>query len=315
MSKGTRRTRRSGTKKNYTPYMILGLVLVLGLVGYYIFTSSGIASSSPFIGQPASSAVLTDLAGVSPATLNAVGPGPSSLVALKSTVANGVLPPVLTQNGKPAVLYIGSEFCPYCAAERWAMITALDKFGNFTGIEYMQSASSPEPYPNTSTFTFVHATYTSNYITFVAVEQKDRAEQPLMTPTANQSALMNKYDSAGSIPFMDFGEQYTLVGSQYVPQVLRTGSNPSGGTPYNWTQIASQLDTPSSPFAQNIDGAANRLIAAICKIDGGQPISVCNQTFAQTVAYIRSAPSGSSPLVASDAAWSARPEPRSPPVV
>ena len=198
-------------------------------------------------------------------------------------------------------MYIGAEYCPYCGAERWAMIIALDKFGNFTGIEYMQSAPAPEAYPNTSTFTFVNATYSSPYITFVPVEAKDRSDLPLMTPTANETALETKYDSAGSIPFIDFGEQYTLVGSQYLPQVLRAGDSATGA-PYNWTEIASQLNTPSSLIAQNVDGGANRLIAAICKMDGDQPVSVCNQPFAQTVAYIRSA-SGSSQLIVSDAVW------------
>ena len=36
----------------------------------------------------------------------------------------------LTAQGKPEVLYIGAAFCPYCAANQWAMIVALSKFGH-----------------------------------------------------------------------------------------------------------------------------------------------------------------------------------------
>ena len=28
---------------------------------------------------------------------------------------------VLMQDGKPRMIYVGAEFCPYCASERWAM--------------------------------------------------------------------------------------------------------------------------------------------------------------------------------------------------
>jgi hypothetical protein len=171
------------------------------------------------------------------------------------------------------------------------MIVALDKFGTFSGLEYMQSASSPEVYPNTATFTFVHATYNSSLISFVPVEQQDRSENPLMTATADQTNLMNAYDTKGSIPFVDIGNRYTLVGAQIQPPVLANA---------NWTQIGSQLNNVSNSYAQNIDGAANRLIGAICKIDGSQPTSLCNQSLALGAAYTRSLPSGLSQLLVSD---------------
>jgi hypothetical protein len=113
-----------------------------------------------------------------------------------------------------------------------------------------------------------------------------------MTATADQTNLMNTLDTKGSIPFVDIGNRYTLVGSQIQPPILDNG---------NWTQIASQLGNTSSAYAQNIDGAANRLIGAICKIDGSQPASLCNQSLAITAAYTRSLPSGLSQLLVLDA--------------
>ena len=35
----------------------------------------------------------------------------------------------LTEAGLPEMLYMGAEYCPFCAAERWAMVMALSKFG------------------------------------------------------------------------------------------------------------------------------------------------------------------------------------------
>lgn len=36
------------------------------------------------------------------------------------------------------------------------------------------------------------------------------------------------------------------------------------------------MRTPSSPVARDIDGAANIISAAICKLTNGQPASVCS---------------------------------------
>jgi len=42
-----------------------------------------------------------------------------------------------------------------------------------------------------------------------------------------------------------------------------------------WAQIAAALRNPSSPIAQGVDGAANYITAAICKLTGNQPASAC----------------------------------------
>jgi thiol-disulfide isomerase/thioredoxin len=289
----SRKGRRSGAKRSKTPFVILALVVVLAVVAYSIFNLSGSGAGSPLNGTLVTQDVLSQLSGVSANTLNAVGVGPSNPTKPITAAA------VLTSNGKPEVLYMGAEYCPFCAAERWSMILALDKFGNFTGLEFMQSAALPESFPNTPTFSFRAANYTSNYISFVSVEQVDRNHAPLQTATTDQTALINQYDCAGSIPFIDFGNAFTVVGAQSSPGVLRVGQGVTAPA-YNWTQISAQLDNSSSIFAQNIDGAANRIIAAICKIDGGQPSTVCSQNFAQVVSFARNSPSGGPQLMISD---------------
>jgi thiol-disulfide isomerase/thioredoxin len=227
--------------------------------------------------------------------LNQVGAGATGVNSPTSISGSA-----LTLNGKPEILYMGAEYCPFCAAERWALIVALDKFGTFTGIQYMQSDAS-DVYPNTPTYSFVDATYNSSYIAFVSVETETRSETALQTPTSAETSLVNTYDSGGTIPFVDFADKYLITSAQYEPIALRAGDSATG-TPYNWTQVASQLNDSSSIYAQNIDGAANRLISVICKIDGDQPSSICSQSFADTLSYTRpSSSAGSSQLLVSDA--------------
>src|SRR5258706_4760621 len=112
----------------------------------------------------------------------------------------------------PEVFYMGAEYCPYCAAERWPMIIALSRFGTFSNLKTTSSSSS-DVYPNTPTFTFHGATYTSQYVDFVSVETTDRNQNTLETPTAAQQALVNQYDTGGSIPLVDFCNPYSFYGA------------------------------------------------------------------------------------------------------
>ena len=271
---------RSGLSRT-TGILILALIVVSGVVGYYVLDQPGTAPSaiSSTTGQPSQPTVVDELANVGISTLNTVGPGPAAVTS--PTPVSSSAP--LTLNGKPEVLYMGAEYCPFCAAERWSLIVALDKFGSFSGLGLTQSAGTPEIYPNTATLTFRNATYTSSYISFVSVEQTDRNHAALQTPTANETAVMKLYDQQQSIPFVDIANRYVQVGSQFSPSVLANA---------NWTQIASQLNTPTSAYAMNIDGAANRIISEICKVDGGAPTTVCSQPLAQTVRYVTSPASG-----------------------
>lgn len=290
----SRKGRRPGSKRNYRLWGFIALVVLVAVVAYYIFTQSVGSAGSPLDNTQVSPAVLSDLAGVSTSTLNSVGAGPSGAITPPKAISPAATSK-LTLNGKPEVLYMGAEYCPYCGAERWAMIVALDKFGNFTGIEYMQS-SATDVYASTPTFTFVNANYTSKYIAFVTVEQEDRDENPLQTATTQETSLLTTYDSAGDIPFVDFGNVYLITGASYNPGVLRVGEN-EGAAAYNWTQIASQLNNASSVIAQNVDGVANHFITAICKIDGGAPSSVCGQSSADiTLSYVKTLPSDASQL-------------------
>ncbi|HEY0829502.1 MAG TPA: DUF929 family protein [Candidatus Dormibacteraeota bacterium] len=173
--------------------------------------------------------------------------------------------------GKPEVFYLGAEYCPFCAAERWSLIIALSRFGTFTGLQTTTS-SSTDVHPNTVTFTFRNATYQSQYIDFRAVETLDRDQKPLQSPSASEQQLVNQYDTSGSIPFVDFANQYAFSGATYSPDVV------SG---MSWQAVSGALQQPDSTQAKAILGSANLITAAICKITGDQPASVCSSATIQ----------------------------------
>jgi len=180
------------------------------------------------------------------------------------------------------VLYIGAQYCPYCAAERWALVSALSRFGTFHGLSGIHSAGGQEVYPHTATLNFYKSSYTSKYLTFTPVEQETVSEKPLEKLTSAQTALITKYDSPpyvssseqGAIPFIDFGGKYFVHGAQYNPQLL------AGQT---WAQVAAALKDPSSAIAKGADGAANMITATICKTTGNQPSNVCTTPTIKTI--------------------------------
>ncbi len=181
---------------------------------------------------------------------------------------------------KPGILYNGAEYCPYCAAERWALIAGLSRFGTFKGLG-LTTSGAQDVYAGTNTFTFTNATYTSPYVTFQSIENYTNQENssgtgyvPLQTPTTAQAALITKYDNppfvpsqaAGGFPFILYAGQVIAPGSTFNPQVL-------GGL--TWKEISSQLNDSSVPATQDIVASANYVSAAVCHIDGDKPADVC----------------------------------------
>jgi hypothetical protein len=211
-------------------------------------------------------AVTRAVAAVPASTFDFVGPGTAAGLS-------SISGPPLTADGKPEVVYIGGEYCPFCAAERWALAAALSRFGTFSGLSLIHS-SPTDVYPSTPTLSFYKSGYTSKYVAFTPVEWFGEALDPaspfghayLQQLTAQQAALYARYANQ-SVPFVDMGNRYVVPEAQYLPSAL------SG---MSWSAVAAAMRTPSSPVAKDIDGAANIISAAICKLTGGQPASVCS---------------------------------------
>ena len=217
--------------------------------------------------QDATTQLVATITSLAPSEFDAVGQGTANNL-LKPISGGSVLK---GPNGRPEVFYYGAEFCPYCAAQRWPLIIALSRFGTFSGLQTTTSSSS-DVYPNTPTFTFRSATYSSQYVEFRAVETTDRDRNPLQSPSASEQQLVNSYDPGGTIPFIDIANRYAISGAMYTPDVV-------GGM--SWQAVADALKQPDSPQALAIIGSANLLTAAICKANVDQPAGVCSSSTIQ----------------------------------
>jgi hypothetical protein len=256
------------------------------LVAAGVAAVAGIAVLGAQIGSGGGPAVDAERSGRSTsgdrvaATLTAVPASLFHTVGTGSAVSYPLLvdAPALGDARRPTILFMGAEYCPYCAAERWALVLALSRFGRFSGLGLTHSASDDD-YPDTQTFTFRGASYASRYVAFEAVEMATNRRSGggyarLDTPTPAQRDLMATYDrppyfpptSSGGIPFIDFGGRYLVSGASYDPALLHgLGAD----------AIAAAVHDPSSPVARGVVGSANALTAAVCGLTHDVPTSVC----------------------------------------
>ena len=268
--KGGRRVRGGRSPRGY--WIVIAVVVAIGAAAVVAVASGSKTGAN----DPAAPAALVKNATSVPKTVfDQVGAGAATAAPKKLNA------PLLTEGGKPRVVYIGAEYCPYCATERWAIVAALSRFGTFSGLKTTHS-STTDVFPGTQTISFHGSTYKSAYLVFTPVETETNQVQgnghkPLETPTAEETQLLATYDvppysgpdssSTGAIPFLYFAGKYISVGATYEPSVLQ------GKTA---DEIAAALADPTSKISQGAIGAANGLTAAICTITHNQPASVCS---------------------------------------
>jgi len=223
--------------------------------------------------QAASTVVVQAITTLSQSTFESVG--------IQPTVAAPVIlhgQSKLAIDGKPEIFYEGAEPCPYCAAERWAFIIALARFGTWSGLGNAQSAKNDVD-PSTQSFTFLRAKFSSPYVALETREILGNRTLPnghfasLQSPTPEEARLDNTYTSAkyfpanpGYLPFVDFGNRVVISQSSYDPFILHGLSR---------EQIVADLSDTTNPVTLDIVATANYLTAATCLIDGNRPSAVC----------------------------------------
>ena len=279
----------SGRPAGLFTWLAVGLVVLVVATLVIIKVTGGSSSATASGFQSADPTVVAQLTQIPPAVFNTVGVK-SSVVAVTPPQAlrgqPGLVGTSRTGAKLPEVFYYGSEYCPFCAAQRWATIVALSRFGTWSGLGNMESSTHPGEYaPGTPTFTFVQATFASKYLTFESVEQNTNIFSsalnfytPLQTPTKAELANFKKYDTTKyihgitaqqdySIPYISIGNKFIVSGASYTPLALANLTR---------SQIASGLSDPTSPITDAIIASANYQTAALCTLTKNQPGAVCS---------------------------------------
>jgi hypothetical protein len=253
------------------------IVLLVGVIALVVYALTGTPATQAAVRRtPAPTALVASLGHVPQSVFDSVGVDSPDTPLVAPTPLEGQ--PALQADGRPEVLYVGSEFCPFCASQRWPLIVALSRFGHFAGLDNMQSA--PESvFPGIQTFSFVGSTYTSRYLSFEPVELYSNQTTPRGTfaRIANlnpaQAAVVARYGAAtgtrvgtGDLPFVDIADRMVATTSGYSPAVLERQSQAT---------IATDVDHGTGRVGQAIVASANYLTAGLCTATGQRPASVC----------------------------------------
>ena len=241
-------------------YVTAGAVaVVLVILVVYYFTT--LYAQNPQIGKTVTSEDYSALYGI--ARSASYGPV-NSTISLAVKAASGS---TYFHGGKPIVVYIGADYCPYCAFTRWPLTVALMRFGNFSGLGYMQS-SSTDVFASTDTFTYYNSSYSSPYVVFQPFEAQTRGGQALQSVPSNYTTVMDSYSSG--YPFLDVANKFVVSGALYYPTFLGNGL---GG---NWTKDIQNIGNNNTKLSYQVMSEANLITELICKETGGKPASVCS---------------------------------------
>ena len=276
---GRGQPRRTGKQRRRRPWwsgpmpIAAAVIVVFAIVAGIIIAANsggnGMYSDDPLLAKPVAASVLDKVVHISPSVISTVGAG--TIVDPLQAISG----PALRTGGRPQVLYIGGDFCPVCAADRWSLVNALSRFGTFSGLLYMRSAVTDL---DLVTFTFHSSSYASKYINFVSVENEDRNQNLLQSMTGQQQQLLSTLGGNG-YPFLDIDGKYTNDAKGAFPG----GYNPNLLGGLTWSQVADGLSDAANPLTRAIVANANYKTAGICKVTGNQPSSACGNATIQHI--------------------------------
>jgi hypothetical protein len=171
------------------------------------------------------------------------------------------------RNGKLLVFFMGAEYDPFSAAERWAVVRALQKFGQWNGLKQTMSAARDEPFLNLPTYDFTEATYTSAHIEFVARELKDREFKPLQKLLKTEEKFVRKFNPEKEIPYLLVGGRFMQIGAGFTPKIF---------IGHTFRQTETELKKIESDIRKTIDAEGNIIAALLC-VSGLLP-ELCKET-------------------------------------
>jgi hypothetical protein len=177
-----------------------------------------------------------------------------------------VATPVVHKNGQAPFFFMSALFCPYCAAERWAIVETLQRFGSWSNLEPSTSTSGIDSFAALPTYDFLHASYTSRFVDFTARDVADAQGHPLQKMDAAQQALVNRFDPKGGFPFLIIDGAYVQTDSGYPPGLLAHKT---------FAQVQSAIRHDTS-LGRAIKQESDILTALLCIGDGNRPTGVCS---------------------------------------
>lgn len=252
-------------KWHWMAMLVLAIVLLAAGAFEHFLRPALHPSANGNIDQPVGEAFLKRLHQISEETQARTAPLPGNpLQALSGAPA--------LDSQRPGVLYVGGDFCPYCAAVRWPLALALLRFGDLEGMRYMRS-SHTDVYADTVTFSFYGSHFKSSVLDFQGIEVRDREGKRLEPLTGFAKQIFERFNSPpytnspGAIPFLYLNGRYALYGAPLSPQLLAD---------HDWNQVLDALEKqPQGKLAEAIVGATNLLSAAFCELTGGKPEDTC----------------------------------------
>ncbi|HEX3459853.1 MAG TPA: DUF929 family protein [Acidimicrobiales bacterium] len=250
------------------------VVILVGVTALLVYTLTDAPTTLQVVHRVETAPdVLRTLASEPVATFDSVGVTAPETGLTPPTVVTGQ-PPMFSQE-KPEVLFVGSEYCPFCAAERWPLILALSRFGTFSLLHDMES-STTSVFPGLQSFSFFGASYTSPYLTFTGIEiysdvpATNGVFTKISSLTSGQQALVAHYQSAGgpgTYPLVDIDNVMVSTTSGFSPAAILRVARPT---------IVSDLKDATTAASRAIVASANYLSAGICVATHQNPASICS---------------------------------------
>ena len=170
---------------------------------------------------------------------------------------------------KVRVFFLGAQYCAFCAAERWALVSALERFGPLSGWGKESHNDGLDGFRAIPTYDLRNATYTSPYLHFTGKEILDHKGKPLQKLDADEQAIVNQYDKNGAWPFLFINGQYAQLGSGFSPALVQ-------GPQFD-TLRKEGISGAHTPAAHETANEADPIVRYLCQSTGGAPASSCKE--------------------------------------
>lgn len=243
--------------------LALAALVVAG--GMIALLSSG-GQSSP--AAPVTTSTTQDAALTPSQTPAADGPSAEATTALAGVKRVSSDP--LLERGRPLLFFMGAQFCPFCAAERWALVKATARFGTWRNLKELKTKRGIDGFGKLPSYDLIGATFTSTHLAIRHKEVADFDGNRLEPLEGVEQDLVNAYNPNGSFPFIAAGGpsgQFT-VGLAYSPALI-------DGQSFDELRKAVESDA-NTPTVRAISGEADAITAALCELTAGKPAQACS---------------------------------------